>query len=152
MIDVKLPICWVLATALLASGRVLAQEQAPPAMDDVAASIAMRRFPQAVRAGDLIGRTLIRPLESQDVVGRVTHVVRSKDGAEMIVLDHGGLFGFGARSVALPLDAVALLGADVVVLRLTPEQLSQLPAYDGGEAVPVAPEDMVRIGLTGPAH
>ena len=130
----KLSIRWIFATALLASGRVLGQESAPPAMD-MAASTAMRRFPQPVRAGDLIGRTLIRPLESQDVLGHVTQVVRSKDGTERIVIDHSGLLGFGTRSVALPLDAVALLGADLVVLRLTPEQLSRLPSFDGSEAV-----------------
>src|SRR5215469_7111364 len=41
----------------------------PPGMS-LAESAAMR-FPQPVRVGDLLGREVLRPVESQDVLGRV---------------------------------------------------------------------------------
>ncbi len=39
------------------------------------------RFPQPVRVGDLAGRLLLQPEESQPVLGRVTGLVRRGDGA-----------------------------------------------------------------------
>ena len=45
----------------------------PPGMS-LAESAAMR-FPQPVRVGDLLGRDVLRPVESQDVLGRVRELV-----------------------------------------------------------------------------
>jgi hypothetical protein len=55
----------------------------------LAASTAMR-FPQPVRVGDLIDREVLRPVESQDVLGRVRRLVRDRDGQVMVVVDFGG--------------------------------------------------------------
>jgi hypothetical protein len=60
----------------------------PPGMS-LAASTAMR-FPQPVRVGDLIDREVLRPVESQDVLGRVRRLVRDRDGQVMVVVDFGG--------------------------------------------------------------
>jgi hypothetical protein len=60
----------------------------PPGMS-LAASTAMR-FPQPVRVGDLIDRDVLRPVESQDVLGRVRRLVRDRDGQVMVVVDFGG--------------------------------------------------------------
>ena len=50
----------------------------PPGMS-LAQSAAMR-FPQPVRVGDLLGRDVLRPVESQDVLGHVREVVRDGQG------------------------------------------------------------------------
>ncbi len=89
----------ILAVLMLGSGGALAQQPAPPGMR--LATAAARRFPQPVRVGDLINRTVLQPLESRPVLGRVTQIVRSSDGVVKVVIDYGGLFGIGARPIAV---------------------------------------------------
>ncbi len=136
--------------ALLLSCAALAQPSAPSG-----ASLAMeaaQRFPQPVRVGDLIDRTVLRPVESQPVLGHVARVVRSGDGAVLVVIAFGGLFGLGARPIAVPVDAMALLGADMEIVGFTPAQLRGFPTFDAAGSVPVAPDDTIRVGLARPSH
>jgi hypothetical protein len=77
-------------------------------------------LPQPVRAGDLLGRQLLRPIEAQHVLGRVAALVRQPDGAVLVVVNAGGLLGFGTRPVAVPLEAIALLGEHVALMDLSP--------------------------------
>lgn len=139
----------VMATLLL-SGAALAQPSAPSGAS--LAKEAAQRFPQPVRVGDLIDRTVLRPVESQVVLGHVTRVVRSGDGTVLVVVALGGLFGFGARPVAVPVDAFALLGAELEIVGFTPAQLRGLPTFDAAGSVLVAPDDTIRVGLTRPSH
>src|SRR6201992_4304201 len=69
----------------------------PPGMS-LANSAAMR-FPQPARVGDLPGRDVLQPVESENVLGRVQDVVRLHDGTVTIVMTIGGVFGFGARPI-----------------------------------------------------
>ena len=108
-------------------------------------------FPQPVQVGQLIGRAVLRPVEAQDQLGRVRAVVRRADGGLDLVLARGGLFGFGTTLVAVPLDAVALLGEHVALIDLTPAQLAALPATPHpGQTLPA--ETVVRMGLVRPFH
>ncbi len=140
----------ILAVLILGGGVALAQQPAPSGMS--LAEAASRRFPQPVRVGDLIHRTVLRPVESQPVLGHVTQVVRRGDGVVEIVIDYGGLFGIGARPIAVPVEAMALLGRDMEILDFTPKQLNHFPAYDGVGATPIAPNDIIRVGLARPSH
>jgi hypothetical protein len=140
----------VLAGLALTSSGVVAQDSVPP--EAGMAAIAARRFPQAVRVGDLINRTVIEPLESRPVLGHVTDVVRVSNGKEEIVMRHGGFFGFGGRRIAVPIEAMALLGNELEVLDYTPQQLNTFPTYSGGGTMPLAPNDVIRMGLARPSH
>lgn len=113
---------------------------------------AARRLPQPVRAGDLLGRQVLRPIEAQHVLGRVAALVRQPDGAVLVVVNAGGLLGFGTRPVAVPLEAVALLGEHVALMDLTPGQLRALPDFNPAGTLPVPPGDTLRVGLTRPFH
>ena len=126
---------------------------------------ALDRFPQTVRVGDLIGRELLQPLESQPVVGRVAGLVRSSDGtAEMVVHLDGrlglawlgvpwiGWAGFGPRLVGVPVAAVALLGEYVGLMDLTPERLRALPDFAAGSAPEIGPDETIRVGVVRPFH
>src|ERR1700739_4495292 len=99
----------------------------PPGMS-LAESAAMR-FPQPVRVGDLIGREVLRPVESQDVLGRVRRLVRDRDGQILVVVDFGGFLGFGTRPIAVPVDAMVLLGQDMEIVAYTPAQLRLFPTF-----------------------
>ena len=140
----------ILAALLLLAGAPALAQPAVPGPD--LAARAARRFPQPVRAGDLIRRQVLRPIEAQDVLGRVASVVRRPDGAVLIVVSLGGVLGLGTRPVAVPVEAAALLGEYVAVLDLSPEQLRALPTFDGAGTQPVAPDATIQVGLTRPFH
>ena len=127
---------------------VMAQQPDPAAPAGRAAG----RFPQPVRVGDLIGKQVLRPVEAQDVLGRVAAVARLPDGAVLVVVRLGGVLGLGARPVAVPVEATALLGPYLAVIDLSPEQLRALPTYDGAGAQPLPPDETIRVGLTRPFH
>jgi len=146
-----MPLRHILA-ALLSFTCVLAmaQQQAPPEPD--LAARAAGRFPQPVRVGDLLRRQVLRPVEQQNVLGRVASVVRRPDGAVLVVVSLGGVLGLGTRPVAVPVEAVALLGEHLALMDLTPEQLRALPTFDGAGAAPVPPDETTRVGLVRPFH
>ena len=132
-----------------------AQATAPPAPVPAAptpAERAAKRFPQPVRVGDLIGRQVLRPTETQSVLGRVAAITRRADGGIDVVVRFGGVLGLGTRLIAVPVEAVALLGEHVVAMDLTPEALQALPTVDGRGAGPLAPDEFIRVGLTKPSH
>lgn len=137
------------ARPFLALAAALVLAAAPPPEAATLAQRAAQRFPQPVRVGDLAGRDVLRPIEAQTVLGRVAGVARRADGGFDLLMRRGGVLGLGARTIAVPLDAAALLGEHVAVIDLSPEQLDDLPATS---ATPLPPETMVRMALVRPFH
>jgi hypothetical protein len=123
----------------------------PPTGMSLAQSTAMR-FPQPVRAGDLVGRDVLRPVESQDVLGRVRGLVRDRDGQIMVVVDFGGFLGFGARPIAVPIDAMVLLGQDMEIVAFTPGQLRQFPTFSPAGTTEITGDTTIKVGLAKPSH
>ena len=122
----------------------------PPGMS-LAESAAMR-FPQPVRVGDLLGREVLRPVESQEVLGRVRRVVRDRDGQLMVVIDFDGFLGFGTRPIAVPVDAMVLLGQDMEIVAFTPKQLRQFPTFSPSGTMDVPDDTIIKVGLAKPSH
>ena len=122
----------------------------PPGMS-LARSAAMR-FPQPVRAGDLLHRDVLRPVESQAVLGTVRSVVRDRSGAIDIVVDYGGLLGIGSRPIAVPVDAMVLVGRVMEIVAFTPRQLRQFPTFSPDGTIPVDPDTVIKVGLAKPSH
>jgi hypothetical protein len=150
--------CLVAATALLLPATPTACTQSPtpggmppPPGMSMATSAAMR-FPQPVRVGDLSGRAVIQPVESQNFLGTIQQIVRDPDGTLAAIINLGGFLGFGARPVSVPVDALVLLGQVVEVDAFTPAQLKQLPTYSPGSAPPLPPDAIIKVGLAKPSH
>jgi hypothetical protein len=122
----------------------------PPGMS-LAQSAAMR-FPQPVRVGDLLGRDVLRPVESQDVLGHVREVVRDSQGQILVVIDFGGFFGFRSRPIAVPVDAMVLLGQDMEVVAFTPNQLGHSPVFLSSGTTRVPDDAVIKVGLAKPSH
>mgnify|MGYP002394488040 FL=1 len=122
----------------------------PPGMS-LAQSAAMR-FPQPVRVGDLLGRQVLQPVESQNVLGRVRQVVREPDGRLMVIVAFGGLFGWGARPIAVPVDAMVLLGQDMEIVAFTPDELRRFPTFAAAGTHVVPDDTIIRVGLAKPSH
>ena len=123
----------------------------PPTGMSLAQSTAMR-FPQPVRVGDLLGRDVLRPVECQDVLGRVRRLVRDRDGQIMVVVDFGGFLGLGARPIAVPVDAMVLLGQDMEIVAYTPDQLRQFPTFSPAGTTEITNDTTIKVGLTKPSH
>jgi hypothetical protein len=141
---------------LAAAGMAQAQSTTPGGMPpppgmSLAASTAMR-FPQPVRVGDLLGRQVLRPVESQDIIGRVHHIVRDRSDQIIVVVDFGGLLGFGSRPIAVPVDAMVLVGQDMEVVAFTPKQLRQFPTFSPSGTTDVADDTIIKVGLAKPSH
>jgi len=147
---VKVTAAMLAISLLLTDRRAIAQEPAPPGANQ--ADFAAKRHPQPVRVGDLIDRPVLQPLESRPVLGHVIRVVRQSDGALRIVMHIGGWLGFGGRSIAVPTDAMALLGNELEVLDFTPEQLRGFQSYDGTGFTTVGADEFIRMGLAHPSH
>ena len=123
----------------------------PPTGMSLAQSTAMR-FPQPVRVGDLVGREVLRPVESQDVLGRIRRLVRARDGQIMVVVDFGGFLGFGARPIAVLIDAMVLLGQEMEIVTFTPEQLQQFPTFSLAGTTEITNDTTIKVGLAKPSH
>ncbi len=141
---------------LLCAGTARAQSRTPGGMPpptgmSLERSNAMR-FPQPVRVGQLLGRTVLRPVESQTVLGHVRAVVRDADGQVVVVMTLGGFLGLDARLVGVPLDAMVLLGDVMEVAAYTLPQLRQLPTFTAAGTTPVPAATVVRVGLAKPSH
>jgi hypothetical protein len=141
---------FALAGLLIAASAAHAQQPKPAGM--TLAEAAERRFPQPVRVADLVGRRVLQPLESQPTLGWVRTVVKQPDGTTDVIVDYGGHFGFFSRPIAVPVDAMALLGQYIEVLDFTPQQLNQFKTFDSGDAAPLPPDDTIRVGLARPSH
>ena len=122
----------------------------PPGMS-LARSAAMR-FPQPVRVGDLLHRQVLQPVESQTVLGTVKGVVRDANGRIDLVVDYGGFLGFGARLIAVPIDATVLLGQDMEIVAYSRGQLNHLPTFSAAGTNPLPAEAIIRVGLAKPSH
>jgi PRC-barrel domain len=154
----SVPVRILLGSCLLAAAANLVHAQSttpggmpPPPGMSLAESAAMR-FPQPVRVGDLLGREVLRPVDSQDVLGRVRGLVRDRDGQIMVVLDFGGFLGFGARPIAVPVDAMVLVGQDIEIVAFTPDQLRQFPTFSPLGTTAVADDTIIKVGLAKPSH
>ena len=127
-----------------------AQQPAPPGMSLVEA--AARRFPQPVPVEILLGRRVLQPRESQPTLGFVHDVVKQPDGSIAVIVDFGGIFGYFGRPIAVPLDAMALLGQYMEILDFTPQQLAAFKTFDPVGTTAVARDAVLRIGLAKPSH
>jgi hypothetical protein len=138
----------LLVIGLLLTAAAQSQEAAPPGVE--LSTFAAKRFPQPVRVGELIHRTVLEPVESRRILGHVEQVIRL-DGGPAIVMTFGGFLGLGAHRIAVPLDAMVLVGAELEVLDFTPQQLEQFPIYSGSGSV-LGSDEIIHMGLAHPSH
>lgn len=104
------------------------------------------RYPQKVRAGDLLGLPL---LDLGDrTLGFVTAVVRTPEGRVALVVPEGGWFGRGGRAVSIPIETVAILGRQIALLDIPREALPTLATWTAGTDKPIAADETIRIAIT----
>jgi len=143
-------------TALVSGTRadrlvVVAQAMVPPTgADDAANPMPMqdrmnRRFPQPVRVGDLIG---LRVLDDNDsTIGFVRQVVRTPQDKVELIVSYGGWFGWGTRQVAVPIEAVAILGRQLDSLDMPRSEYAAAPSWQGKDATVLPNDASIRVAL-----
>jgi hypothetical protein len=114
-----------------------------------------RRFPQPIRAGDLIGLPV---LDWQDsTIGYIRDVVRTPAGKIQLVVPYGRWLGWARtecllswcrRPVAVALETVAILGRQVGVLDMTREEFDAAPTFQPTQASPIPHDDTFAIAIT----
>jgi hypothetical protein len=112
-----------------------------------------RRYPQPVRAGDLIGLPVLDWRDS--TIGFIQQVVRTPSGKIQLIVPYrpwlgfvsSGVFDWGRRPVAVPIEAVALLARQVNALDMSREQFDAAPAFDTSQASVVSADETISIAL-----
>ena len=89
---------------------------------------------------------------SDNTLGYVQRVVRTRDGKIQLIVRYGGWFGWigwWQRPVAVPIEVVALLGPHVAALEMTPRAVPHRPdlAAVGGRSE-IGPDETIRVAIT----
>jgi sporulation protein YlmC with PRC-barrel domain len=105
-----------------------------------------RRFPQPVKAGELIGRRVLD--ENRSTVGRVHNVVRTPEGKIELIIAYGGFLGLGQRLIAVPIATVAAIGVYVAAVDIEREDLDATETWDGSSGKPIPPSEVIKIAVT----
>jgi hypothetical protein len=130
---------------------VLAQAMVPPTgMDDTDKPMPMvermnRRFPQAVRVGDLIGLPVLDDRTS--TLGFVRKVVRTAAGKTVLVVSYSRWFGWFGRPVAVPIEVVGIEGRQLASLDMPRSEYAAAPTWQAQDATALPADAMIRIAL-----
>jgi hypothetical protein len=141
----RLPVGAGLAAALLVAGAAGAATPSDPPL-----TLKQRqemRFPQPVRVGDLKGEDVVEAGARHRKLGVVVGVFRAADGQLEMVFRYGGVFGFGARTIAPELEEVDLVGPMVKIIDLDRKDLAALPTFTGADGAFLPPNAVIRLGV-----
>jgi hypothetical protein len=109
-----------------------------------------RRFPQPARVRDVIGLPVLD--WSDNTLGYVQRVVRTRDGKIQLIVRYGGWFGWigwWQRPVAVPIELVALIGPHVGALDMTPDQFRNAPTWQpSADSTEIAGDEVIRVAIT----
>jgi PRC-barrel domain len=133
------------------SGFMLAQAMVPPTgMMDAKHPMPMnerylRRFPQPVRVGDLIGLPVLDLNASR--LGYVREVVRTPQGKIELIVSYSRWWDWFGRLVAVPLEMVGIEGRQLVSLDMPPREYAAAPTWRKDDAQPLPADAMIKIAL-----
>jgi len=130
---------------------VLAQAMVPPTgMMDAQHPMPMnermlKRFPQPVRVGDLIGLPVLN--ENASTLGHVRQVVRTPQGNIQLIVSYSRLWGWFGRPVAVPIEVLGIEGRQLVSLDMSPDEYANAPTWQGNDATALPNDATIRIAL-----
>jgi hypothetical protein len=107
-----------------------------------------RRYPQPVRVGFLIGLPVLDAKDS--TYGYIREVARTGEGKIVLVVPYRAWLGWaptdlGRKTVAVPIETVAILASQVAALDFSREDFAAAPVYAGGTPLPV--DETIRIAV-----
>jgi hypothetical protein len=134
-----------------APGFTLAQAMVPPTgMMDAQHPMPMnermlRRFPQPVRVGDLVGLPMLD--QGASTLGYVRQVVRTPQGAIELIVSYSRWWGWFGRPVAVPIEVVGIEGRQLVSLDMPPREYAAAPTWQDQGATILPADATIRIAL-----
>ena len=136
---------FVVAQAMIPPTGMGAEDKTMAAQDMAEEERMRRRFPQAVRVGDLIGLPVLD--DDSRTLGQVRQVVRTPQGRIKLIVAYGGFLGWGTRPVAVPIEVVGIFGRQLASLDMPAKDYAAVPTWrDTGDMV-VPNDDSIRIAL-----
>jgi hypothetical protein len=130
---------------------MLAQAMVPPTgMMDAEHPMPMKermlkRFPQPVRVGDLIGLPVLN--ENASTLGYVRQVVRTPQGNIELIVSYSRFWGWFGRPVAVPLEVVGIAGRQLVSLDMDSSEYANAPTWQAKDATALPNDSTIRIAL-----
>lgn len=108
-----------------------------------------RRYPQAVKVGHLIGLPLLDDRDS--TYGYIRAVIRGSDGKFHLIVPYRGWLGWaptdwGRKTVAVPVEAVAILARQVIALDFKRDLFVAAPEYAASDA-PLGEDETIRMAV-----
>ena len=105
----------------------------------------LKRFPQPVRVGDLIGLPVLN--ENSSTLGLVRQVVRMPQGNIELIVSYSRLWGWFGRPVGVPIEVVGIAGRQLVSLDMDSEEYARAPTWQGNDATVLQNDTSIKIAL-----
>lgn len=110
----------------------------------------LKRFPQPVRAGDLVGLPVLD--DGDSTIGYVREVARTADGKIVLIVPYSAWFGWattekGKRPVAVPIETVAILARQINAVDMPRSDFDAAPTWNPAQGKALAPEEKTLIAL-----
>ena len=108
-----------------------------------------RRYPQPVKVGFLIGLPVLD--DDDQTYGYIRDVVRTSEGKIVLLVPYRPWLGWaptdwGRKTVAVPIETVAILARQVAALDFSRADFTAAPAYAaGGTTLPA--DETIRIAI-----
>jgi hypothetical protein len=106
----------------------------------------LRRFPQPVRVGDLIGLPVID--ENHRTIGYARKVVRTAQNKVELIVDYDGWFGWKTHPVAVPIEVVGIQGRELASIDMPRSDYVTAPAWQQTDETAISDDDSVKIALS----
>jgi hypothetical protein len=84
----------------------------------------LKRFPQPVRVGDIIGLPVL-DMRTSSTLGYVREVVRTPEGDVELIVSYSPWWGWFGHPVAVPIEAVGIEGRQIVSLDMSPQEYAK---------------------------
>ncbi len=133
------------------SGFMLAQAMVPPTgMMDAEHPMPMnerylRRFPQPVRVGDLIGLPVLDLNAS--TLGYIRRVMRTPQDKIELIVSYSRWWGWFGRLVAVPIEVVGIEGRQLVSLDMARSEYVSAPTWRNADARPLPADEKIKVAL-----
>jgi hypothetical protein len=105
----------------------------------------LKRFPQPVQVGDLIGLPVLDNYAS--TLGYVREVVRTANGNIELIVSYSRWWGWFGHPVAVPIEVVGIAGRQIYSLDMSPDEYAKAVNWRRTDEAKIPNDASIRIAL-----